>query len=136
MHTTSPSCSMPRTTRRLPTRVRRLAPLLLAVTLLAAPLLGAMPAMAATAIASLSPANGPVGSAVTLTGTINTANGAFTVRLDAATGTVLASGTSTASSSVTASFTIPVAVRGAHSIILVDATAGLRKGECGRAPQP
>ena len=77
----------------------------------------ATPLLALPGITSLSPSNGYVGTLVTLVGTIDTSNGAFRVRWETATGTILQSGTASGTN-VNAYFTVPAAARGTHHVFL------------------
>ncbi len=93
--------------------IRALALVLVFIVLFAAPLL------AMVAVPTLTPSSGYVGTSVTLTGTIDTANGPFAVRWNSDNGTVLKSGTA-AGTKVSATFTIPPAAKGTYHIYLVD----------------
>jgi hypothetical protein len=81
------------------------------------------PSLALSGINSLSPSNGYVGTSVTLVGTIDTSNGAFRVRWETTTGTILQSGTASGTN-VIAYFAIPTAARGTYNVFLEDATTG------------
>ncbi len=83
----------------------------------------ATPLLALSGIISLSPSNGYVGTLVTLVGTIDTSNGAFRVRGETTTGTILQSGTASGTN-VIAHFAIPTAARGTYNVFLEDVTTG------------
>jgi hypothetical protein len=110
-------------------RTRASTAAIAAALLLAVPMLLLIAPVYATSITSLNPTNGPVGTTITLTGTIDTFNGPFKVFFDANgdgnfadPGEVVATGTAMGTS-VSVSFNVPSAVKGLRAIRLTDGIA-------------
>jgi hypothetical protein len=102
---------------------------IVAALLLATPMLLLIAPVHAISITSISPTSGPVGTTVSLTGTIDTFNGPFKVYFDANgdgifsdPAEVVASGTAVGTS-VSVSFNVPPAVKGTRAIRLTDVIA-------------
>jgi hypothetical protein len=98
--------------------IQQLTLILLIATSLILPLSQPKPALAATAIVSVTPTSGPIGTNVTLIANITTTDGPFNVTFGT---TLVASGTATGIV-VNTTFTVPETIADTYTITLTDTT--------------